>query len=925
MFQMKPIARQILLACGGVAGALLLAGPAQAQQQSQQQQQAQQQQLDRITVTGTNIRRTDTETVAPVEIITREQIQRSGLQSIGEVLSRLSANTGGTFNEYANSFAPGTQSISLRGLGQRATLVLINGRRVSNYGFAQNIQDSFVDLSQIPSDAIERVEVLKDGASAVYGSDAIAGVVNVIMRRDYKGISANANFGAFEGKNDYRAGLTMGFGDLGADKYNVLGVIEYYKRDELLMSDTDFGKTRDMRRFPGGRNYTSLTGGGTWRSLTNSTLFRANADCANPLTYQQAVERGFFNGNGPLPTTWNQPGNTFCSRDFANIFTINPELERAGGLLRGTMQLAPSLEVYAEAGFSRTESKFTFQEPFLNTTTGLYLLNGQLASFPYNAWFLPGVSGNPLASPAEYLGVFNDLGTRNQQNTADQTRLLAGAKWTLAGWDLDSALGWSQSEVKQTGRVPTKAGLSAALGIPSTPNFFPPQVGQFPFATNPTYNLNNWRSNSQAVRNSIMADSDRTATSELLFVDTKASTELGIRLPGGPVGLALGIEWRDESMKDRPNALASSGGILGQGTVSVDGSRTSLATFAEAALPLTKTLEGSLALRNDNYSDFGNALTPKVGLKWKPSASWLLRANWGRGFKAPTLPEISPSKAYFFTTITEPLTGLSSNITGAIEGNPKLKPEKSTSYTIGAVFEPTTDLSFGLNYYKIVWSDQVVFPDFQAIADNPNDPRKTLFPAGSPQAGQIASISAGYENAGRIATSGIDFDTRLLQRTTFGRFTGRLSTTYVDTYSVGGTEIAGNQLAGLLINAIGMPRWRGNLGVDWDQGPWALTANVFYIGSHRKDFGSGTLYAPPPATLQIQNGSMPRKVESYYTVDLTGSYAITPRLRVGAAILNVMDQHPPFDPGVSTTYFFDRTLYNVVGRTFRVGLRYTFE
>jgi iron complex outermembrane receptor protein len=924
MFELKPMTRQLLLACGSLAGALVIAETATAQQTPQPAAQ-QPQKLERIEITGSNIRRTDTATVAPVQIITREEIARSGQQTVGDVLSRLPANTGGNFNETANSFAPGTQSVSLRGLGQKATLVLINGRRVSSFGFAQNIQDSFVDLSQIPLDAVERIEILKDGASAIYGSDAIAGVVNVILRRDYKGITALAGAGSFEGKNDYRAGLTFGFGDLGADKFNVLATLEYYHRDEIKMSDTKFGENRDFRgREDGGRNYTSLTTGGTWRSLTDRNAFRANADCASPLTYSQAVSQGFFNGNGPLPATWNQPGNTFCTRDFANIFTVLPETDRIATLIRGTWQQSSALELYGEAGYSQTKANYTFQEPFFAGTSGLYPSGGQLASFAYNAWFQPGVSGNPLSSPAEYSGVLNDLGTRDQKNTADAIRLLVGGKYSIAGWDLDSGIGWSQSEVEQTGRVTTKAGMSAALGIPTGPQFFPPQAGQFPFATNPPYNVNRPSLNSQALRNSIMADSVRKSTSELFFVDTKAATQVG-SLPGGPIGIALGVEYRSESIKDRPSDLASSGGILGQGTVAVDGSRDSTAIYAEAALPLTKSLEASLALRNDNYSDFGNALSPKVGMKFKASPALLFRANWGRGFKAPSLPEIAPSKAYFFTTITEPTTGLASNITGSIEGNPNLEAEESRSATIGFVYEPTTDLSFDFNYYSIKWTNQVVFPDFQAIADNPTDPRKVLSPPGTPNAGQILSISAGYINASEVKTSGLDLDARWQARTLYGRFVTRGSASYIGEYKFDGIGLAGSNLAGNYINAIALPRWRAALAVDWDQGAWALTPSVNFIDTYERAFGSATLYNPPPATQQIQSGRMSRKAPSYTTYDLVGRYNFTPRLQLGFGVLNITDETPPYEPGVSTTYFFDRTVYSIIGRQYRLNVRYTME
>ena len=156
---------------------------------------------EKTVITGSNIKRIDAETVAPVDIITREQIERTGLPTIAEVLRNVPANTGGSFNEqFSNSFAPGASGISLRGLGQKTTLVLINGRRTGGYGFAQNIQDTFVDLNSIPSSAVERVEVLKDGASAIYGSDAIAGVVNIILRRDFRGAEVALEGGWYDGK-----------------------------------------------------------------------------------------------------------------------------------------------------------------------------------------------------------------------------------------------------------------------------------------------------------------------------------------------------------------------------------------------------------------------------------------------------------------------------------------------------------------------------------------------------------------------------------------------------------------------------------------------------------------------------------------------------------------------------------------------------
>ena len=182
--------------------------------------------------------------------------------------------------------------------------MLLNGRRVTGYGFAQNLQETFVDLNAIPASAVDRIEVLKDGASAIYGSDAIAGVVNIILRRDFKGIEAAGDVGFFEGAQDYRANVIAGFGDLGSDRFNVFGMLDYYKRDEILLSDTKFGETRDYRHEDGGgRNFQSLTAGGTWQNVTGLTaagtpivgnLRRAISQCGAIGGRARWLRRGFF-------------------------------------------------------------------------------------------------------------------------------------------------------------------------------------------------------------------------------------------------------------------------------------------------------------------------------------------------------------------------------------------------------------------------------------------------------------------------------------------------------------------------------------------------------------------------------------------------------------------------------------------------------
>lgn len=879
------------------------------------QQQQQSQRVEKVEVTGTNIKRTDTETVAPIEIITREQIERSGQVTVAEVLREISINSGNSYSEsFTNSFAPGASGISLRGLGQKATLVLLNGRRTAGYGFAQNLQDSFVDLNSIPASAIERIEVLKDGASAIYGSDAIAGVVNIILRKDYQGaeVSVSGGYGAKNG--EYRAVATLGTGNVARDGFNVLGVAEYFKRDLIMLNETPFGKTRDYRGEGGGRNFQSLTGGGTWRQLTAAggltNVHRATASCPGEiLTSAQAVERGLM-----LSTNaFNLPGNTFCAQDFNSQFTAMPGTERIGAMTRGTMQFSPTITAFAEVGFSRVSSYQKFQSPFFAGTTGLTNTAAGLRPFTYNINFAPGASGNPFSTPARYVGVLQDMGTRDTDITSDTLRALAGVKYTFGGWDGETAVGYSRNEVEAffLNRLRID-GVSGLFGVGTGAQ--PP----VPTSTGSSYSLNNVAGNSNADRDRMRANFARKATSTLTMIDTKMSTELA-QLPAGPLGLALGAEYRSEKVADVPDPLARQGLILGQGITATDGSRNNFAVFAEASVPIIKTLEAQLAVRHDRYSDYGNSTVPKAGIKWTPTSALLFRANYGEGFRAPTLQEISPSVATFFTSVIDPLDGQSRQISGVFAGNPTLTAEKSKSATVGVVIEPTRDFNVSLDWYDLQWRDIVGSYGFQQIVNNNGiiNGRPVGTVTRDATTGQVISVATNYVNLSEIKTSGVDVDMRYRFSTNVGRFGVNLGASYITTYKVEGAEVAGTNGYGSL------PRVRGSLAINYDQGPWRATLTTRYIHRFVQVLLPASYYTPQDP--RFQTGVYGAKVGSRTYFDLFGAYRFSPRLEVSGSIINLMNKKPPYDPGASGTFLYDFTQHDPRGRRYRVNLAYNFR
>jgi iron complex outermembrane receptor protein len=887
-------------------------------------QQPPTQQLERVEVTGSNIKRINAETTAPVEVITREQIVRSGQPTVADLLRNLSANSGGSFGEsFSNSFAPGAAGISLRGLGQKTTLVLLNGRRVAGYGFAQNLQESFVDLNAIPSSAVERVDILKDGASAIYGSDAIAGVVNIILRRDYKGVEVGGG-GALGSDGDRSFSVIAGAGDLSTDNFNIFGVLDYYKRDELMMSETKFGASRDMRKYAGGRNFNSLTAGGTWRQLspTNvaTNVYQAISGCTGVvLTGPEALEAGLI--NPATSAAQGAAGNTFCTQATNQFLSALPATERVGFTSRGVYQVSPSVSAFGEFGLNRNTTSQTFTNPFFAGTVGL--TPPALLPFTYNINFAPGVAGNPFDTNARYTGSLNDLGTRNADITSDTLRALGGLNYAVGDWDMESAVGLSRNKAESffSNRL-TLSGTSAVFGVPTTAQ--PP----IPTSTGSDYDLDNPGSNSAAVRDQMRVNFARVAKSELSFIDTKGSTEIASwQLGGGPVGVAVGAEYRREKLADRPAEIAASGDILGQGITATDGQRSNTAVYAEFALPFTKQLEAQLAARRDQYSDYGNSTTPKVGLKYTPTSELAFRANWGKGFRAPTLPEISPSVATFFTTVNDPQDGVARQISGVYAGNPNLKAETSRSTALGFVLEPNKTFNLSVDAYRINWTNVVEAPDFQDLLDAscsedrnkvdvPNCPGVPGVITRDSESNQVTIIQSNYENLASRKVSGVDIDARLMLPTeTSGRFRlgGKLA--YVRSFKEAGAEVAGSNEGSNTI-----PRIKASLALDWDSGPWAVTYTAHYTHSYHQEQLASSYFTEQ--SQDFQNGVYPERVPSHSTYDLFVGYEVNKNLSMNASVVNLFDRTPPYDPGFSTTYLYDFSLYDVRGRQLRVNFKY---
>jgi outer membrane receptor protein involved in Fe transport len=859
---LKPVVRSLALAFGGVASAALVALPAYGQQP---------QQMERVEITGSNIKRTDLETVNPVIAIDRAAIERSGATTLTELLVALPVVSGGSFTESVNagnSFAPGTASVSLRGLGVNTVLVLLNGRRVAGYGFAQNINEAFVDLNSIPVTAIERIDILKDGASAIYGSDAISGVINVILRKDFQGLEVGGMYGftADGGGTEYRANVTGGWGSLAKDKFNIMGTIDYFSRSELSSQDRSFSKSANQSA-RGGYDQRSPTGNpGTWTGAAVPGGYQPFAKCPPELVTSEILG---------VPT---------CAYDFASSNWLLPKTERLGLFVKGIADFMPSLQGFAELSYTS------------NTT------NQSAAATP-GTFATPAANpSNPFGAPVSAIYRTLDIGLRLNEIESDNTRFVAGLRGNAAGWDWETAGTWSKNEATNTGSnyVDIRNIRAAIAGT------FAGFVGQY-------YNLTDNSKNSPEMLAALRYSPVRTGESEIYGFDAKGSREL-FQLAGGAAAVAIGGEWYHESISDTRDPTSAAGFIVGSGGVSSAGDRNRTSLYAELSLPFFKGFESQWALRYDDYSDFGSKVSPKIGMSYRPVGDVLIRGGWGQGFRAPSLVELYLGQSISFPNVRDvPRCDAYTAKYGAADprtkgvcgspqvrtqggGNPQLDAEESENIYAGIVWDITKDLSFAFDYYNIKHTNRVTSPTASYVVQNfPNCPGGCA--NGTDRAPQnpddLAANAPGglygtattdpnrpgvfnsYFNATQQSTYGYDAEIRYrFSVGGWGNFTTSAFGTYIGSFK---QQNAPNGALNQYVGTYEYPRIRASATGLWEIGPWASTLRYNWRDSFKQYYGEFV-----------------EQVDSFGTWDLQVAYKGFKNTTITLGAINLFNNEPPF-------------------------------
>ena len=835
---------------------------------------------ERVEITGSRIKRIAGEGPSAVEVISREDIERKGVTSTNDLLRSLSYMS--SYNDELISNSPATTGSSgagFRGLSNDQTVVLLNGRRLANYGF----DGAFVNLSTIPIGAIQRVEVLKDGAAAIYGADAIGGVINFITRKDFRGAEISGNYSVSSRGDSAETSVTgtVGFGDLsGTSGINVLANLNYMKRDPLTNLDRERTRTADYRRFGGGSQLSTFAPTGNFVNPTTGrqSPFQTCADPALVIT--------------PSPLTPGVAGSSSCLFDFSPYRTTLFGTERLGGIVTGRIKFTDNLNAFSELMFARSETSASAAP-----TPGNFTLP---AAHPANSFGVPiSVRGRPLQA-----------GPRVTDNTSDASRVLAGVEGVAAGFDFNVAIGQAKNKaVNRDSGYFLDDRMRAAIAA-TTFN---------PFSlTNPA-----------AVINSISSSDSRVGETTNSFFDARVSGEL-FSLPGGKAGFAAGVVVGKEEISDVPGANSRVGNVFGsiqQSLVVAD--RNLTAAYVELGLPLTNSLEMQLALRTDRYEGGNNSTTPKVAFRFQPTKELLFRASYSEGFKMPSLRDLFGGLNQSADSVQDFPGCAAGNVAPSAcprlqydrfsGGNTQLKPELAKSLTFGFLAEPTPELSFGLDYFIINKTDEIGLVLAQFVIDNVPFARNATTTLGGNSAfsitrnagGTITSINTSLGNLGERKINGWDLQATARIPTTLGRVTLEGSGTYYERYTY--ADQPGTPLYNRL-ELLNLPRWRtqARIGLQMDLWDFNLVGN-----SRARVFDKlqSTAATPVAASTAV--------VGNFDTFDASVGFTGIKSLKLTAGVRNMFDKEPPFSNNDTRTLGFAQT-DDVRGRYFYLGASYSF-
>ncbi len=889
----NPLAKAIRFALIGGA-ASVVAVPAFAADEAAAEEEGEQ----RIEVTGSRIKRSDIEGALPVSVIDREQIELSGEISVADLLRNTTFNSFGSFRPQSGSSAQSFAELSLRGLGGGRTLILIDGRRAPvspDTGVGQ-------DLNSIPLAAVERVEILTDGASAIYGTDAIAGVVNIITRKDFEGVEAMIGMGSPEWEGgDTEEGSVM-FG-ASSDKARLIGGFSKNNRDIIFQKDRPWS-SGGVSSYSNAL-YSAIAAPGTlygWRAggtISNPTYGNTvpGFDCDSP------SNPGFFT-NGATGAAER------CFYDFTFVAADEAQYGTEALFLRGEYEINENWTTYMNSSVAHVESFGRYAPVPSSPWPGgsIFLPVGS----PNHPAVLDPAAGYNAAVPYFMRHRFAALGNRDTLIDKNTYSAMWGAEGTIGDLSLDFGGRISDSQFIELGRNYVVGGLAQEA------------------ISSGRYNVQDPFNNPRDVMDAMIATINRDSRSVVREFYVNASLDL-FEMAGGTSAIAFGAETREEEYQDIYDSLQSSGQIVGSAGNSAGGGRDVNAAYFEAVMPFFDGFEASVAARYDEYSDYGSDTSPKVSVRWQVLDSLTLRASWGEGFRAPTLDIVTAQPAFSADGISDPATclanglpaGCQMQITAYSLANPNLTSEQSEQYSMGLAWEATSWLNMTVDYYNIMIDGRIAAVSSGTIADcllgtttncpsglsyldpnaNPPVPSAGLGVARDPVTQEIIYAQRGSVNLGTLETNGVDLN--VVTKFDFGgagRLTNDLSISYANEYLVDGAD---------QIGLAGYPQFRAILANTWAFDDFSFALNINHIDETASSDPNGDYgYATT--------------VPAWTTYDVQANWNAPWNGKLTVGIDNVTGEEPALDPLNVSGRGYDQGLYDAYGKNTYVRYTQTF-
>ncbi len=914
--------------------------------------------VQRVEITGSSIRRVDAEGALPVTVITRDAIEKSGTNSVTELIQALPAMTGGNFTQSASSVNGngfGNTTAAIHGLDQKYTLVLLNGRRVAPFGgFGASGGDGSVNLSSLPLDAIERVEVLTDGASALYGSDAIAGVVNFITKKNVTdfGVFFNGSSPQKSGGGKWSAGISKGFGDLEADGYNFLASYSHDVQDVLMASQRDVSKRGGLIEFTlGGRK---VVFDQTSRNSLPGSLFLDSGAAFSP----------YFDLNGNCGT---DPAvfvaGTRCRTNYAATVQDIPDSERDSVYLSGRMKLGGDHTLFAEALYSKFAMTAAFAPPAQPMGLGDQDIAGRPLDILWDKYVVPYQEAHGDTSTGAQMAYrAMEAGGRTDEWVTTAQHYVVGLEGNLMGWDYSTSLTFSsnQSQDKLAGGY---LDFEKFVELISTGKYDPlvPIAGQTLDA---------------ALLSGTFLKTD---VSQNVF-NLHASKDM-FALPGGNSVLGLGFDYAKQSLKQETSDLAQFGnGTPGQvgatnyavggfyGYVPMEASRNNYGVFAELLMPVARKSEITASVRYDHYDRVHNQMpftqeannlqplpaedegdtfshaTYKLSFRTQPVDGLLLRGSLGTGFKAPSVNQIAAPLAFATNTSgsyvcpfptaptciangTDPLQWDLVSAGNPASGAAGLKAETSKQWTLGGRWDAGQMFSVGLDYWAVKLKDQILngMPEGYAFANASSLQDLFIIPYRDPSGPITVALIQKPFNAGKASYEGLDWEFDFRTATPIGKVTASLSGTHMlkaDYELPGGKQTDLGKFGGDN-NVIFRDVMRLTLGLQY--GDFTHTAMVKYkSGYDDQAFTADSFNVTDAETGDgvAYNG----KVRSYTTVDWQTRWQFNKDLRFTVGITNLFNQEPPRSLKLvgGNQVGYDGRYADPTGRAFTLGASYRF-